>query len=189
MLQCVCAHTSPLSALHTHCMPVVYCITVEKLFAHQPSASFHVDSHLAQWRYEILFIFSLERRAHSTKSHVRCLGNRKVAWCARRTKYTAFLVVFTQSRKSYWKLIFIFCFSVCLACDLLTVADYQRAARCFLLSPRRSQHKVLSLSLFDSARISSIRRCVCLRFFGPPRTLSRHYFDSSSSLGWQLKCR
>jgi hypothetical protein len=186
---CVCAYKPSLCCTLIVCAAVVYCISVEKLFAHQPSASFHVDSHLAQWhtamRYEILFIFS--RAPHSTKSHV-LLGNRKLAWCAR-TKYTAFLVVFTQSRKSYWKLIFIFCFSVCLACDLLTVADYQRAARCFLLSPRRSQHKVLSFRL-HSARIPSIRRCVCLRFFGPPRTLSRHYFDSSSSsLGWQLKCR
>jgi hypothetical protein len=169
---CVCAHKPSLGAAHSLCVPLsgILYHCVEKLFAHQPSASFHVDSHLAQWRYEILFIFSLE---HSTKSHVRCWETEKLAWCARCTKYTAFLVVFTQSRKSYWKLIFIFCFSVCLACDLLTVADYQRAARCFLLSPRRSQHKVFSLSLSSTLHAShpSAGVCVCAFLALPARSL------------------
>lgn len=144
----MCVRISP----PLRCALIVYIVSlcVEKLFAHQPSASFHVDSHLAQWHTAIWdsFIFS-PRAHHSTQKVMRgAAGKQKtLAWrrCAL-TKYTAFRVVFTQSRKSYWKLIFIFCFGVCLACDLLTVADYQRAAFYYPHAARSTRFSLLCQS-------------------------------------------
>lgn len=76
----MCAYKPSLSLLlQTHCVCrsgiLYHC--VEKLFAHQPSASFHVDSHLAQWHTAIWdSLYFLSRAPHSTKSHVRCW-----LWC------------------------------------------------------------------------------------------------------------
>lgn len=126
----MCVRISPLSAAHSLCI-LYHCVWKNcLLISRQHHFTLIHISHNGTRRYEILFIFS-PRAHHSTQKVMRGAAGKQKTLASRRcalTKYTAFLVVFTQSRKSYWKLIFIFCFGVCLACDLLTVADYQRAA-------------------------------------------------------------
>jgi len=77
--QCVCAHISPLSALHTHCVcrSVVYCITAWRnclLISRQHHFTLIHISHNGDMRFSL---FSLSSTAQHKKS-CALLGNRKV---------------------------------------------------------------------------------------------------------------